>query len=303
MRSWPDDRRHISWNDESPRLIRNSTRAESCSERITGCQTTGSHPTASPESQFLSISPIRTRPARAEPDARGGRRDPCVVHAYSPSPRNRARNRQRVSASAAAAAAGNCLESRRRPTQRSTSPSRTARALSCTSTPGSHESHPDEDFAETFRGVADAALTLAEAVRGLAALKKLEYMDDVDGEIGGKTPLVTTTGPVEPIRPYPPDAPSALQTETQALWFGIPTLLRSRPAPDLLRRDRAHEEHSLPTASSNECRETSGDSWRAGQPLASTRSTRCSRTSSRGAVSSTSICARPKTHEEDSRCS
>ena len=36
----------------------------------------------------------------------------------------------------------NCLENRRRPTQRSTSPSRTARALSCTSTPGTHRAIP-----------------------------------------------------------------------------------------------------------------------------------------------------------------
>ena len=62
------------------------------------------------------------------------------------------------------------------------------------------QSHPDEDFAETFAVWLTPHSLWRKRYADWPALKKLEYMDKVMGEIAGKPQLVTTTGPVEPIR-------------------------------------------------------------------------------------------------------
>jgi hypothetical protein len=62
------------------------------------------------------------------------------------------------------------------------------------------QSHPDEDFAETFAVWLTPHSLWRKRYADWPALKKLEYMDDVMGQVARTAPLVTTTGPVEPIR-------------------------------------------------------------------------------------------------------
>ncbi len=52
--------------------------------------------------------------------------------------------------------------------------------------------HPDEDFAETFAVWLTPKIDWREGYRGWKALKKLEYVDELIKEIGGKKPLNKT---------------------------------------------------------------------------------------------------------------
>jgi hypothetical protein len=61
------------------------------------------------------------------------------------------------------------------------------------------QSHPDEDFAETFAIWLTPDSNWRERYRGWPALKKLEYMDELMGELAGQTPPVTTRQQVEPL--------------------------------------------------------------------------------------------------------
>jgi len=54
------------------------------------------------------------------------------------------------------------------------------------------QSHPDEDFAETFAVWLSPESRWRERYAGWPALKKLEYMDELMREIAGKQPLVTS---------------------------------------------------------------------------------------------------------------
>ncbi len=62
------------------------------------------------------------------------------------------------------------------------------------------QSHPDEDFAETFAVWLTPHSLWRKRYADWPALKKLEYMDDLMREVASKNPLVTTRGIVEPIR-------------------------------------------------------------------------------------------------------
>jgi hypothetical protein len=54
------------------------------------------------------------------------------------------------------------------------------------------QSHPDEDFAETFAVWLAPGSNWRERYAGWPALRKLEYVDEMMREIAGRTPLVTT---------------------------------------------------------------------------------------------------------------
>ena len=62
------------------------------------------------------------------------------------------------------------------------------------------QSHPDEDFAETFAVWLTPHSLWRKRYADWPALKKLEYMDDLMREVAPRHPLVTTSGIVEPIR-------------------------------------------------------------------------------------------------------
>jgi hypothetical protein len=60
------------------------------------------------------------------------------------------------------------------------------------------QSHPDEDFAESFAVWLSPDGNWRKRYAGWPALKKLEYVDEVMREIGPKSPLVTSRQRVEP---------------------------------------------------------------------------------------------------------
>jgi len=65
------------------------------------------------------------------------------------------------------------------------------------------QSHPDEDFAETFAVWLTPGLPWRERYAGWPALRKLEYVDAVMAELAGRPPLVQkrrTVGPLSRIR-------------------------------------------------------------------------------------------------------
>jgi hypothetical protein len=61
------------------------------------------------------------------------------------------------------------------------------------------QSHPDEDFAETFAVWLSQRSAWRKRYAGWPALKKLEYVDELMAEIAGQRPLMTGKGVVDPI--------------------------------------------------------------------------------------------------------
>lgn len=61
------------------------------------------------------------------------------------------------------------------------------------------QSHPDEDFAETFAVWLRPRSLWRRQYEGWPALAKLEYVDELMAEIAGSKPLVTTRTQVEPL--------------------------------------------------------------------------------------------------------
>ena len=61
------------------------------------------------------------------------------------------------------------------------------------------QSHPDEDFAETFAVWLNPRSMWRERYAGWPALRKLEYMDELMREIAGQRPLVTSKARVDPL--------------------------------------------------------------------------------------------------------
>ena len=61
------------------------------------------------------------------------------------------------------------------------------------------QSHPDEDFAETFAVWLHPESKWRERYQGWPALRKLEYMDELMGSLAGRAPLVASTTEVDPL--------------------------------------------------------------------------------------------------------
>jgi hypothetical protein len=74
----------------------------------------------------------------------------------------------------------------------------------------------------------------------------------------GKTPLATTAGPVEPICRIRRTLRQHFTRKPQTLWSELLPLLRPKPAITLLKRDKAHGEHSYRPLHQTEPAETSG---------------------------------------------
>jgi hypothetical protein len=62
------------------------------------------------------------------------------------------------------------------------------------------QSHPDEDFAETFAVWLNPESRWRERYAGWPAMKKLTYMDELMTELAGVKPLVTTREEIDPLR-------------------------------------------------------------------------------------------------------
>jgi hypothetical protein len=61
------------------------------------------------------------------------------------------------------------------------------------------QSHPDEDFAETFAVWLNPESKWRERYQGWPALKKLEYMDELMGKLAGRRPTVARQDRVDPL--------------------------------------------------------------------------------------------------------
>jgi hypothetical protein len=61
------------------------------------------------------------------------------------------------------------------------------------------QSHPDEDFAETFAVWLTPDSMWADRYKGWPVLKKLQYMDRLMHELAGSAPMVTTMEEVDPL--------------------------------------------------------------------------------------------------------
>ena len=77
------------------------------------------------------------------------------------------------------------------------------------------QSHPDEDFAETFAVWLRPRSNWRTRYAGWPALKKLEYVDELMGEIAGKRPLLTQSGKGRSAQQAHRDARRLLQEEAR----------------------------------------------------------------------------------------
>ncbi|MBN2489671.1 MAG: putative zinc-binding metallopeptidase [Planctomycetes bacterium] len=116
------------------------------------------------------------------------------------------------------------------------------------------QSHPDEDFAETFAVWLQPTSAWRRRYAGWPALKKLEYMDELMRSLVGKKPRVTTRRKVDPIqrlrgtlgeyyaekrRRYGFDYPAFYDRDLRQLFSDLPEFRANRPADAFLRSVRA----------------------------------------------------------------
>jgi putative zinc-binding metallo-peptidase len=116
------------------------------------------------------------------------------------------------------------------------------------------QSHPDEDFAETFAVWLRPRSNWRTRYAGWPALKKLEYVDELMEEIAGKRPLLTGRERVDPLNElsqtlgeyykkkqalYAFNAPKTYDRDLYRLFSAEPRHRRSQPASMFIRRHRA----------------------------------------------------------------
>ncbi len=117
------------------------------------------------------------------------------------------------------------------------------------------QSHPDEDFAETFAVWLRPRSNWRTRYAGWPALKKLEYVDELMGEIAGKRPLLTSRERVDPLHElsetlashyhkkqafYAFDPPKTYDRDLYRLFSANPRHRLALPASAFIRRHRAH---------------------------------------------------------------
>jgi hypothetical protein len=116
------------------------------------------------------------------------------------------------------------------------------------------QSHPAEDFAETFAVWLRPRSNWRTRYAGWPALKKLEYVDELMDEIAGKRPLITSRERVDPLPKlsetlashyrrkqafYAFEAPKTYDRDLYRLFSADPRHRRAQPASTFLRRHRA----------------------------------------------------------------
>ena len=140
------------------------------------------------------------------------------------------------------------------------------------------QSHPDEDFAETFAVWLRPRSNWRTRYAGWPALKKLEYVDELMTEIAGQPPLLTSRERVDPHREPDRDAGRALSRRSRRSTPSI----RRRPTTAICcgcsPPTRGTAGRRRPRRSSGKIARKS-DSWcRNGRASTSSRSTPCSTT-------------------------
>ena len=101
------------------------------------------------------------------------------------------------------------------------------------------QSHPDEDFAETFAVWLRPRSNWRTRYAGWPALKKLEYVDELMGEIAGKRPPVTTRERTDPLYKLSQTLGEHYQKKAGVLRLQAAEDVRPRPLPSLLHRSTA----------------------------------------------------------------
>ena len=117
------------------------------------------------------------------------------------------------------------------------------------------QSHPDEDFAETFAVWLRPRSNWRTRYAGWPALKKLEHVDELMNEIAGKRPLLTARERVDPLHElsdtlgshyqrkqafYAFEPPKTYDRDLYRLFSANPRHRRAQPASVFIRRHRAH---------------------------------------------------------------
>jgi len=117
------------------------------------------------------------------------------------------------------------------------------------------QSHPDEDFAETFAVWLRPRSNWRTRYAGWPALKKLEFVDELMNEIAGKRPLLTSRERVDALHElsetlgshykkkqafYAFQPPKAYDRDLYRLFSANPRHRRAQPASLFIRRHRAH---------------------------------------------------------------
>ena len=101
------------------------------------------------------------------------------------------------------------------------------------------QSHPDEDFAETFAVWLRPRSNWRTRYAGWPALKKLEYVDELMDEIAGKRPLLTARERVDPLHELSETLGRPLQKKAGVLRLQATQDLRPRSLPAVFRRSTA----------------------------------------------------------------
>jgi hypothetical protein len=116
------------------------------------------------------------------------------------------------------------------------------------------QSHPDEDFAETFAVWLKPRSSWRTRYAGWPALKKLEYVDELMEEIAGQRPMLTRRERVDPLNQlsetlgehyrkkqavYAFDTPRTYDRDLYRLFSSEPRHHRSQSASMFIRRHRA----------------------------------------------------------------
>ncbi|HZP49160.1 MAG TPA: putative zinc-binding metallopeptidase [Vicinamibacterales bacterium] len=115
------------------------------------------------------------------------------------------------------------------------------------------QSHPDEDFAETFAVWLDPASMWATRYATWPAQRKLEYMDRLMRQVARKRPSVTSKRQIDPLRRlkktlrehyrqkrehYGLDHPDFYESDLKNLFSDAPQYAKNLPAARFLRRIR-----------------------------------------------------------------
>ena len=115
------------------------------------------------------------------------------------------------------------------------------------------QSHPDEDFAETFAVWLTPRFNWRKRYAAWPALKKLEYVDALMAEIGGQKPVLTRRLEVDPVRRlartlaqhyekkqalYLSDSPRGYDRDLRSIFSDDPTHKRSLAASTFLAKNR-----------------------------------------------------------------
>ena len=116
------------------------------------------------------------------------------------------------------------------------------------------QSHPDEDFAETFAVWLTPRSNWRKRYADWPALKKLEYVDELMAEIGGQKPLLNRRLEVDPLRRltrtlaqhyekkqalYHSDSPKGYDRDLHRIFSSDPKHKRSPTAASFLEKNRA----------------------------------------------------------------